>query len=73
MTSGLSGTPVNGQKLIIRFLDAGVAKGITWGTSYASRGATLPTTTVVSKFMYVGLIWNSTTSTFDCVSVVTEV
>lgn len=72
MTSGLSGTPVNGQKLIIRILDNGTARAITWGTSFASRGATLPTTTVLSKYLYVGLIYNSTASKWDCVAVVNE-
>lgn len=72
MTSSLSGTPTNGQGLIIRFLDNGTARGITWGASFASRGATLPTTTTLGKYTYVGLIWNSTTSTWDCIATVTE-
>jgi hypothetical protein len=73
MSSSLTGTPVNGQHLTIRFLDNGTARGITWGASYASRGASLPTTTVISKYLYVGLIWNSTTSTWDCVATAQEV
>jgi len=72
MTSSLSGTPVNGQKLIIRIKDDGTARAITWGASFASRGATLPTTTTLGKYSYVGLIYNSTASIWDCVSVVTE-
>ena len=71
-TTNLTGNPVNGQKLMIRILDAGVAKGITWGASFVSRGATLPTTTVLGKYLYVGLIWNSTSTTFDCVAVSQE-
>ena len=50
MTTNLSGTPVNGQKLIIRIKDNGTARAITWGASFASRGATLPTTTVLGKY-----------------------
>lgn len=72
MTSGLSGTPTNGQKLIIRILDNGTARAITWGASFASRGATLPTTTVLGKYLYVGLIYNSTAGVWDCVAAVTE-
>ena len=72
MTTNLSGTPTNGQTLVIRLLDNGTARAITWGASFASRGATLPTTTTLSKYTYVGLIWNSTTSTWDCVAAVTE-
>lgn len=73
MTSGLSGTPVNGQKLIIRIKDNGTARAIAWGASFASRGASLPTTTVVGKYLYVGLIYNSTASVWDCVAVAQEV
>ncbi len=72
MTTNLSGTPVNGQKLIIRIKDDGTARAITHGASFASRGATLLTTTTLGKYSYEGFIWNSTTSTWDCVAVVTE-
>ena len=68
MTTNLTGTPVNGQRLTIRILDNATARAITWGASFASRGATLPTTTTLSKYLYVGFIWNSTTSTWDCVA-----
>lgn len=68
MSTNLSGTPVNGQKLTIRFLDNGTARTITWGASFASRGVTCPTTTVISKYLYVGVIYNSTASTWDCVA-----
>lgn len=67
-TTNLSGTPTNGQKLIIRILDNGTARAIAWGASFASRGATLPTTTVISKYLYVGFIWNSTAAVWDCVA-----
>lgn len=72
MTTNLSGTPVNGQKLIIRIKDDGTARAITWGASFASRGATLPTTTVLGKYLYVGLIYNSTASVWDCVATAYE-
>lgn len=72
MTTNLSGTPVNGQKLIIRIKDNGTARAITWGASFASRGATLPTTTVLGKYQYNGFLWNSTTSTWDCVVTMDE-
>jgi hypothetical protein len=72
MTTNLSGSPSNFQKLTIRIKDNGTARTIAWGTSYASRGATLPTTTVISKVTTVGLIYNSVTSTWDCVAVAQE-
>lgn len=72
MSSGLSGTIKNGQKLTIRIKDDGTARAITWGSSYASRGVTLPTTTVLGKYLYVGLIGNETTSTLDCIAAAQE-
>ena len=72
-TTNLTGTPVNGQKLILRIKDDGTARAITWGASFVSRGATLPTTTVINKTVYVGLIYNSTASIWDCVAVSQEV
>ncbi len=71
-TTNLSGTPVNGQKLIIRIKDSGTARAITWGASFASRGATLPTTTTLGKYHYIGFIYNSTASVWDCVAAVVE-
>ena len=72
MTTNLSGTPVNGQKLIVRILDNGTARAITWGASFVNRGGTLPTTTTLSKYSYVGLIYNSTAAVWDCVVSITE-
>lgn len=71
-TTNLSGTPVNGQKLIVRIKDDGTSRAIAWGASFASKGGTLPTATTISKTTYVGLIWNSTDSTWDCVAAVEE-
>jgi hypothetical protein len=72
MTTNLTGTPGNGQKLVIRIKDDGTARAITWGASFASRGATLPTITVAGKYQYNGFFWNSTASTWDCVATVNE-
>lgn len=73
MTTNLSGTPTAEQPLLIRILDNGTARAITWGASFASRGATLPTTTVLSKYLRVGFRWNEVASVWDCVSVAQEV
>lgn len=69
MTTNLSGTPTEGQTLLIRIIDNGTARAITWGASFVSRTATLPTTTVISKYTYVGLIYNSVASKWDCIVV----
>jgi len=64
-----SGTPVNFQQIIIRIKDNGTARTISWGTAYASAGATLPTTTVAGKWVYIGLIYNASASQWQCVAV----
>ena len=70
-----SGTPVDGQKLMIRLEDDGTARGITWTTSagaFRAVGITLPTTTVLGKVTYVGCVYNSTDSFWDAVATVTQ-
>jgi len=70
-----SGTPVDGQRLMLRFEDNGTGRGITWtGTSGAYRavGVTLPTTTVASKVTYVGCVYNSTDIFWDAIAVATQ-
>jgi hypothetical protein len=70
MTSGLTGTPLEGQKLIIRIKDNGTAQTITWGTSFISSGAaTLLATTVVSKTHLIGFIYDAVKSLWICVAV----
>lgn len=68
MSSNLSGTPTNFQKLIIRFKDDGTARAIAWGTSFEARGVALPTTTVISKVLTVGFIYDTVTSKWGCVA-----
>ena len=71
-TFSTTGTPVAGQKLIIRFKDAGVAKGLTWDAVFNVVGVTLPTTTVASKTHYVGCVYNATSSEWDVLAVAVE-
>lgn len=68
MTTNLSGTPTNFQKLIIRIKDNGTARAITWGTSFEAKGVALPTTTVLSKVLTVGFIYDTVTSKWGCVA-----
>lgn len=70
-----SGTPVDGQRLVIRIKDNGTARGITWTTSagaFRAVGITLPTTTVLGKVTYVGCMYNGTDSFWDAVATVTQ-
>ena len=60
-----SGTPVNGQKLLIRIKDNGGAQTLAWSTSaggYVAGGVALPTTTVGGKILTVGFIYNTANS-----------
>jgi hypothetical protein len=70
-----SGTPVDGQKLILRIKDNGTARALTWTTSaggYRVVGTVLPTTTTVSKVLYVGCVYNSQDTFWDVVAVITQ-
>lgn len=64
-----SGTPVAGQRLMIRIKDNGTARAITWNSIFRPIGVTLPTTTVLSKIMYVGCIHNATDTKWDVIAV----
>ena len=61
-TFSTTGTPTDGQKLIIRFKDAGAAKDLTWDSVFVAIGVTAPTTTVAGKWHYVGCVYNSAAS-----------
>lgn len=68
-TTNLSGTPVDGDTLIIDITDNGTARAITWGTSFEASTVALPTTTVISTKLTVGFRWNTATSKWTCVAV----
>lgn len=67
-----TGTWVQGKDLVIRIKDNGTAIAITYGAKYRAIGVTLPTTTVISKITYLGIIYNSTDDTFDVIGVTTQ-
>ena len=62
-----TGTFVEGQALMIRIKDNGTARTIAFGNNYRAIGITAPTTTVISKTMYLGIIYNSTDAKWDIV------
>jgi hypothetical protein len=64
-----TGTPTEGQKLIIRIKDSGSARTLDFNAAYRfSTDLAKPTTTVISKTMYLGFLWTATDSKWDCVS-----
>lgn len=69
-----TGTPVNGQKLIIRIKDNATARALAWNAIYrAGTDVALPTTTVISKTLYCGFIYNSTDSKWDLLAVTNRI
>ena len=62
-----TGTFTEGQALMIRVKDNGTAQSIAFDTNYRAIGVTLPTTTVISKTLYLGIIYNSTDSKWDVI------
>lgn len=67
MTTNLTGTPVNGQKLWISFTASSGTPTITWGASFESSTITLPTGMTTTR-SDVGFVWNVATSKWRCVA-----
>lgn len=64
-----TGTPTNGQSLTIRVKDNGTARTLAFNAIYRAIGVTLPTTTVISKTLYLGLKYNSADTKWDVLAV----
>jgi hypothetical protein len=67
-TSGLTGSPVDGDTLRISVTGTG-AVALTFGTSFEASTVTLPTTTVTTARLDIGFFWNTETSKWRCVAV----
>jgi hypothetical protein len=66
MTTNLSGTPTDGQRLWIAITGTG-ARTITWGASFEASTIVLPIVTVLTNRLDVEFIWNAATSKWRCV------
>jgi hypothetical protein len=67
MTTNLSGTPNDGDELVIRIKDNGTARAITWGTSWQSSGnATLLATTSANMTHVMRFIYDSVAVKWVC-------
>lgn len=60
-----TGTPTQGQPLLIRIKDNGTARAITWNAAFKVIGVSLPTTTVINKLNYIFCVYNSTSLQWD--------
>ena len=68
-----SGTPANGNTLVIRIKDNGTARVLNWNAIYAGTyGTALPDTTVLGKTMYLGFVYNTANSKWELLSKVDE-
>lgn len=64
-----SGTPAAGQLLMLRIKDNGTARAITWNAIFISSGvANLPSTTVISKTHYIGLVYDDAAAKWVCLA-----
>lgn len=69
MTSGMTNTGVlDFQQLEFRILDNGTARAITWGANFANGGATLPSTTILGKALYVYCEYDAVQAKWMCQS-----
>ena len=69
MSSGLTGTPTDGQELTVRIKDNGTARTITWGSSFIASGiASLLTTTVATKAHMIRFIYDAVKSDWVCMA-----
>ncbi len=64
-----TGTPYPSQTVIIRIKDNGTARTLAWNVAYRAIGVTLPTTTVISKTLYIGFRYNSADAKWDGLAV----
>ncbi len=69
-----TGTPTDGQPRIIRIKDNGTARALTWNAIYrAGSDVALPSTTVLSKTLYLGFLYNAADSKWDLVAVTNNI
>jgi hypothetical protein len=61
MTTNLSGTPTDGQKLWIAITGT-ASRAIAWGASFEASTVALPTTTSGTSRLDCGFVWNAATS-----------
>ena len=63
-----TGTYADGQNFLIRVYDDGTARAITYGTKFRTLGDTLPATTVVGEWTYLGCTYNLADDKFDTIA-----
>lgn len=67
-----SGTPTDGQALIVRVKDNGTSRTLTFGSQYRFVGVEQPAATTISKILYLGMVWNADESKWDVIGLSLE-
>jgi hypothetical protein len=67
-----TGTPLDGERLTFRIKDNATSQTISWNAIYRIVGTVLPTSTVASKTIYVGCIYNAADTKWDVIAVARE-
>ena len=65
MTTNLTGTPVQGQQIIVEITDNGTPHAIAWGAAFEATGIALPTGTVAGLILRTQFTWNTVASKWD--------
>lgn len=60
-----TGTPTEGQPLVIRIRDNNTSRSISFGSNFRAIGSALPTNTTANKLIYIGCLWNSGDGKWD--------
>lgn len=69
-----SGTPEDGDRLVIRIKDDGTARALSWNAIYrAGSDVGLPTATTAGKTLYLGFLYNAADSKWDLVAYVDNI
>src|SRR3990167_4929402 len=72
--SSATSTPTDGQVLVIRIKDNGTARALTWNAIYrAGTDVALPSTTVLTKTLYLGFKYNAADSKWDLLAVTNNI
>lgn len=67
-----TGTPVNGQRLILRIKASAATRALTWNAIYRAIGVTLAPNVAAGKTLYTGMVYNAADTKWDVIASVVE-
>lgn len=65
----VTGSPLDGDRVLMRFKDDGTSRTITLGASFRAMGVTVPTATTSGKWLQIGAVYNAVDSIWDVLAV----